>query len=157
MPKVGAIKQLGTASKSSSVSPQETQKAKAPIVKVPSISSGMEKPQLPAIELSAPKKPQPPPPVEFRGNAGIREQSETRGRKPTSGSGRRTPFAATSVLGKGTPSIPPPTAVGTAGVPIAQLKENVVQGIDLGQGIKGERIVPLHLSHQAKQWQMFQS
>ena len=89
MPKVEAVDHSGTTSKSPAVPPKETQKAKAPVEKLPSISSGMEKPQLPTIELPVPKRPQQPPPVEFKGNAGLRERSEARGRKSTSGSGRR--------------------------------------------------------------------
>ena len=123
LPKSGAVDHPETSPKSPSVAPKETQKAKAPIVKVPSISSQMQSLQFPTIELPVPKRPQQPPSVEFRGNAGVREPSVARGRKSTGGSGGRIPFAAAAVVGKGTPSIPPPTAVGMAAVPNTQLTE----------------------------------
>ena len=134
-PKASAAERSGTTSKSLAVPPEETQNAKAPIVKAPATQLRTDEPQLPAIEVPLPKKSHQLPPVEFRGNAGIREQSETRGRRPTAGSGRRVPLAA-AVLGKCAP-MPPPTAVGTAGVPIAQLTEREThQRTDLDQEIR---------------------
>ena len=70
---------------------------------------------IPLPELKGPPGPQQPPPIEYRGNAGIREASlpsQVRGKKSSKGHGSRIPHAATAVVGKGTPSIPPEEAVG---------------------------------------------
>ena len=107
IPKGSAGDQTGTTSKSNPVPPKETSKAKAPIVKAPSVASQAQDPSFPSIELPVPKVPQNPPPVGYRGNAGIREPSEVRGRKSTSGTGGKVSHAATAVVGKGTPSVPP--------------------------------------------------
>ena len=42
----------------------------------------------------------------YRGSAGVREPSEIRGRKSTSGQGVRVPHAAAAVVGKGTEEEP---------------------------------------------------
>ena len=123
MPKIAASSHPATTSKSPAVPPKETQKAKAPVVKVPSISLVMDKLQLPAIELSVPPKAQQPPNVECKGNAGTRAPSEARARQSTTGSAEKVPDAASTVLGRGTASIQPPIAVGTAGVPVIQTTE----------------------------------
>ena len=117
VPKGSVAKQPTTTSKTGAVPPKETPTAKTPIVKVPSVPiQGLDL-TLPTVELSVPKVPQHPPPSGYRGNAGIREPSQVRGRKSTSGQGVRVPHAATAVVGKGTPPIPPEDGVGVAGVP----------------------------------------
>ena len=78
----------------------------------------------PTVELSVPTVP----PVGYQGNAGIRETSQVRGRKPTSGQGTRIPHAAAAVVGRGTPSVPPVDAVGVyaldrTGVPIIPVSQ----------------------------------
>ena len=67
---------------------------------------------IPLPELTGPPGPQQSPPIEHRGNAGIRETSQVRGKKASKGYASRIPHAATAVVGKGTPSIPPEEAVG---------------------------------------------
>ena len=120
-PKGSVADQPGTSSKSSSVIPKpESQKAKQPMTKVPSVPSETVSTPKSVMESPTPKRAEGTPTVEFRGNAGVREPSVTRGRKVSGGLGGRNPFAAATVLGRGTPSIPPITAVGMAGTPITQ-------------------------------------
>ena len=52
----------------------------------------------------------------------MREPSEVRGRKSISGHAGRV-HAATAVVGKGTPSVPPEDAVGVVGVPINPIEQ----------------------------------
>ena len=62
---------------------------------------------IPLPELTGPPGPQQSPPIEYRGNAGIREASQVRGKRTSKGHVSRIPHTA-----KGTPSIPPEEAVG---------------------------------------------
>ena len=66
---------------------------------------------IPLPELTGPPAPQQPP-IEYRGNAGVREPSQVRGKRPSKGQAFRTSHGAIAALGKGTPSIPPEEAVG---------------------------------------------
>ena len=66
---------------------------------------------IPLPELTGPPGPQPSPPIEYRGNAGVREASQVRAKKTLKGSTSCNPYAPTA-LGKGTPSVPPVEAVG---------------------------------------------
>ena len=125
-PKRGDEQTTGTTPKTSSVS-AEIPKAKAPIIKAPSLPKGIENLQFPTVELPPPKGPQPPP-VTFKGNAGIREPSSARGRKPGSGSGGRIPMASAVALGRGTPSAPPPSAVGSAATINSPVEDQSHQG-----------------------------
>ena len=66
---------------------------------------------IPLPKLTGPPDPQQSPPIEYRGNAGIREASQVRANRPSKGSTLRVPHAPTT-LGKGTPHEPPQEAVG---------------------------------------------
>ena len=90
--------------------PKETIKAKTAAIKAPAVP---KKPALaiPLPELTGPPAPQQPP-IEYRGNAGVREPSQVRGERLSKGQAFRTSHGATAALGKGTPSIPPEEAVG---------------------------------------------
>ena len=93
--------------------PKEAAKAKPAAVTQPQQfrQSGTDL-TIPLPELTGPPGPQQSPPIEYRGNAGIRETSHIRGKKSSKGQGPRIPHAATALVGKGTPSIPPEEAVG---------------------------------------------
>ena len=88
---------------------KETIKAKTAAIKAPAASK--EQPlTLPLPELTGPPGPRQPT-VEYKGNAGVRQPSHARGKRLSQGQAFRTPHGPSS-LGKGTPSIPPETAVG---------------------------------------------
>ena len=88
---------------------KETIKAKTAAIKAPAASK--EQPlALPLPELTGPPGPRQPT-VEYKGNAGVRQPSHARGKRQSQGQAFRTPHGPSS-LGKGTPSIPPETAVG---------------------------------------------
>ena len=65
---------------------------------------------IPLPEMTGPPGPQQTPPIQYRGNAGVREASQARAKKPLKGSTLRVP--APIALGKGTPPVPPQEAVG---------------------------------------------
>ena len=88
--------------------PKDTIEAKTAAIKAPAVSR--EPLTLPLPELTGPPGPRQPT-VEYKGNAGVRQPSHVRGKKLTQGQTLRTPHGPSS-LGKGTPSIPPETAVG---------------------------------------------
>ena len=113
-PKGSVVKTPTTSSKTGvdtpPPNPKETIKAKTAAIKAPVVPKGPD-PVIPLPELTGPPAPQQSP-IEYKGNAGIREPSQVRGKRPSKGQGLRFPHAATAVLGKGTPSIPPEEAVG---------------------------------------------
>ena len=93
--------------------PKEGAKAKAAVVSAPAAVPvpGMEL-AIPLPELTGPPGPQQTPPIEYRGNARTREPSQVRGKRRSKGQSSRIPHAATALVGKGTPSVPPEEAVG---------------------------------------------
>ena len=88
-------------------SPKETIKAKTAAIKAPAVSNLT----IPLPELTGPPAPNQPA-IEYRGNAGVREPSQARSKRPSKGQSIRTSHGAIPALGKGTPSIPPEEAVG---------------------------------------------
>ena len=88
--------------------PKDTIEAKTAAIKALAVSR--EPLTLPLPELTGPPGPRQPT-IEYKGNAGVRQPSHVRGKKLTQGQTLRTPHGS-SPLGKGTPSIPPETAVG---------------------------------------------
>ena len=88
---------------------KDTIKPKTAAIKAPAASK--EQPSaLPLPELTGPPGPRQPT-VEYKGNAGIKQPSHARGKRLSQGQSLRTPHGP-PLLGKGTPSIPPETAVG---------------------------------------------
>ena len=93
VPKGSIAKQPSTTVKSGSVPPKAASATRPPAVTVPSVPiQGLDL-TLPSVELSAPNVPQPSLNIGFQGNAGVREPSQVRGRKSTSGQGIRVPHA----------------------------------------------------------------
>ena len=91
-------------------SPKETIKAKTAAIKAPAVPKGQAL-TIPLPELTGPPAPHQPT-IECRGNAGVREPSQGRGKRLSKGQALRTSHGATPALGKGTPSIPPEEADG---------------------------------------------
>ena len=111
---------------------KETTKAKTAAIKAPAASK--EQPlTLPLPELTGPPGPRQPT-VEYKGNAGVRQPSHARGKRLSQGQSFRTPHGPTS-LGKGTPSIPPETAVGAYRTDSAD-RSAVPQSQDQGPNIR---------------------
>ena len=90
--------------------PKETIKAKTAAIKAPAVPKGQAL-TIPLPELTGPPAPHQPA-IEYRGNAGVREPSQARGKRLSKGQANRTSHGAIPALGKGTPSIPPEEAVG---------------------------------------------
>ena len=113
VPKGSVAKAPTTSSKTGAdPPPKEAAKVKPAAASAPAVPiPGMEL-TIPLPELTGPPGPQQSPPIEYRGNAGIRETSQVRGKRASKGHASRIPHAATAVVGKGTPSIPPVEAVG---------------------------------------------
>ena len=108
LPKGSVAKMPTTSSKTGAdpPSPKEIAKAKTAAIIAPIVPSGPDL-VIPLPELTGPPGPQQSPPIEYRGNAGIREALQVRGKRTSKGHAPRIPHAA-----KGTPSIPPVEAVG---------------------------------------------
>ena len=112
-PKGSVAKTPTTASKTGANPPpsKETSKAKAEATTAPVIPS-VEELVLPLPELTGPPGQQQPSSIEYRGNAGIREPSQARGKRSSKPHASRISHLAATVAGKGTPSVPPVEAVG---------------------------------------------
>ena len=108
VPKGSVAKMPTTSSKTGADPPpsKEIVKAKTAAITAPIVPSGTDL-VIPLPELTGPPGPQQSPPIEYRGNAGIREASQVRGKRTSKGHASRIPRAA-----KGTPSVPPEEAVG---------------------------------------------
>ena len=113
-PKGSVAKTPTTSSKTGADPPsiKETSKAKSAEILAPVVPTVGANLGIPLPEMTGPPEPQQSPPIEHRGNAGVREASQARAKKTMKGSTMRHPNAPTP-LGKGTPPVPPVEAVGT--------------------------------------------
>ena len=113
-PKVSVAKTPTTSSKTGAdpPSPKETSTAKSAAIIAPVVPTVGTDLGIPLPEMTGPPGPQQSPPIECRGNAGIREASQVRANKTLKGSTLRTPHVPIA-LGKGTPPVPLVEAVGT--------------------------------------------
>ena len=105
----GSVAKTPTTSPKTGADPppsKETVKAKTAAITAPIVAMGTDL-VIPLPELTGPPGPQQSPPIEYRGNAGIREASQVRGKRTSKGHAPRIPHTA-----EGTPSIPPEEAVG---------------------------------------------
>ena len=138
VPKGSVAKVPSTSSKTGAdPPPKEAAKVKSPAAPVPAVPTpGMEL-TIPLPELTGPPGPQQSPSIEYRGNAGIRETSQVRGKKASKGSTSRIPHAATAVAGKGTPSIPPVEAVGAYATDSTDRSIVSQQSLDQRAAMKG--------------------
>ena len=105
----GSVAKTSTTSSKTGVDPppsKEIGKAKTAAIAALTVPSGTDL-VIPLPELTGPPGPQQSPPIEYRGNAGIREASQVRGKRTSKGHAPRIPHIA-----KGTPSVPPEEAVG---------------------------------------------
>ena len=107
----GSVAKTPTTSSKTGADPKETSKAKSAAIIAPVVPTVETDLGIPLPELTGPPGPQQSPPIEYRGNAGIREASQVRAKKSLKGSTLRTPHAPIA-LGKGTPPVPPVEAVG---------------------------------------------
>ena len=113
-PPKGSVAKVPTTSSKTSADPppNEAAKAQSAVVSAPILSTPGMEPTIPLPELKGPPGPQHSPSIEYRGNAGIRETLQVRGKRPSRGQTSRVPHAATALVGKGTPSVAPEEAVG---------------------------------------------
>ena len=108
VPKGSVAKMSTTTSKTGADPPpsKETVKVKTATIIAPTAPLATDL-VIPLPELTGPPGPKQSPPIEYRGNAGIREASQVRGKRTSKGYGSRIPLTE-----KGTPSVPPEEAVG---------------------------------------------